>query len=87
MINPEKARLEIINLVMTIPDKYLPGIKETLEELAEVKFDPFTRRLLLAPYDNEPITPEEAEAVKEARKDIKSGDVYALDEIKAEFGL
>lgn len=44
-------------------------------------------KLLTAPEDHEPGTPEEAQAVAEADEDLKAGNFVSHEEIKREFGL
>jgi predicted transcriptional regulator len=39
-----------------------------------------------APYDDEPVTPEEEEAVREALEDVAAGRVQTLDEVMKELG-
>jgi|GEM_PF-618978 len=49
-------------------------------------YDDVVRRLAEAAYDDEPMTPEEIEAMEEGIKDIKAGRVRSLDEIMKELG-
>lgn len=49
--------------------------------------DPVLRRLMNAPVDDEPVTPEEQEAMREAWEAIEAGDVYTMEEVKKELGL
>ena len=37
--------------------------------------------------DDEPLTEEEREAVREAREDVEAGRVHTLDEVKRDLGL
>lgn len=49
--------------------------------------DPMIAFLDNAPPDDEPLTPEEEEAMREAEEDIARGDTISLEELKAELGL
>jgi predicted transcriptional regulator len=49
-------------------------------------YDDVVRRLAEAAYDDEPMTPEEIEAMEEGIADIKAGRVCTLDEIMKECG-
>jgi hypothetical protein len=40
-----------------------------------------------APADDEPLTPDEEAAIREAEEDIARGDTINLKELKAELGL
>ncbi len=60
---------------------------ETLVEFVHERGDPVRRKLLNAPYDDEPVTPDEEEAVREAWEAVKAGDVHTMEEVKRELGL
>ena len=49
-------------------------------------YDDVVRRLTEAAYDDEPLTPEEIEAMEEGIADIKAGRVRPLREIMRELG-
>ncbi len=49
--------------------------------------DPVRRALLTAPWDDEPETEDERQAVQEARDELARGEVYPLDEVRRELGL
>lgn len=49
-------------------------------------YDDIVRRLAEAAYDDEPMTPEEIEAMEEGIADLKAGRVRTLDEIMNESG-
>lgn len=60
---------------------------ETFVDFVHERGDPVLRKLMNAPYDDEPITPEEEDAVREALEDVAAGRVHSLEEIKQELGL
>lgn len=49
-------------------------------------YDDVVRRLAEAAYDDEPLTPEEIEAMEEGIADLKAGRSRSLDEIMKELG-
>ena len=77
---------------------YMPGVttvrmrtdtKALLDDLKmnpRETYDDVVRRLAEAAYDDEPLTPEEIEAMAEGIADIRAGRVYTLDEIMKECG-
>jgi hypothetical protein len=51
------------------------------------RVDPVLAALALAPMDDEPVTPEEAEALGVARADSAAGRVVSHDDLRRELGL
>lgn len=49
-------------------------------------YDDVVRRLAEAAYDDEPLTPEEIEAMEEGIADLKAGRSRPLDEIMRDLG-
>ena len=85
--NPYKARLELISLVQTVRENDLEMVRNLLESVISQTNDPLALTFLTAPYDDEPLTSEEEEAIFEAREDIKAGRVYSLEQIEKEHNL
>lgn len=81
-----KARERLYRLVDQIPDGEVHAAERYLEYLAE-QSDPVMRSLMSAPEDDEPVTPEEEEAVQEALEDVAAGRTHSLEEVKQELGL
>ena len=75
------------SLVDGLPESEVPAAERFLEYLRLAGTDPVLHTLLTAPEDDEPETPEEREAVAEARRDIASGNVFSLEEVRRELGL
>ncbi len=48
--------------------------------------DGFTRWLASHPEDDEPLTPQDEEAIAQGRADIAAGRLTSLEEIKRELG-
>ncbi len=77
---------------MTAKEKLRQRIETLTEEeaaealrLLDQRPDPLTALLDTAPIDDEPVTPEEDEAVAEARAEIARGEVISAEEIRREF--
>ncbi len=81
-----KAKERLYRLVDRIPDEEIHAAERYLEYLAE-HGDPFIRKLMNAPFDDEPVTEEEEAGVCEAWEDYKAGRVQTLDEVKEELEL
>ena len=77
---------ELHRLVDTLPESELNTAARVLEALA-VAADPVARSLANAPADDEPETRTEAEAAAEARRDVASGHVSSLEDVRRELGL
>ena len=75
---------QIHKLVDQIPEDDLAEVARYLESLRD-ETDPMLHALANAPEDDEPETPEEAEAVAEARAALARGEVRSLAEIRAEY--
>jgi hypothetical protein len=59
---------------------------ETFVAFVHERGDALLRKLMNAPYDDEPVTPEEEDAVREALEDVAAGRVQTLDEVMKELG-
>jgi hypothetical protein len=55
--------------------------------LKYLAIDPALRSLMNAPEDDEPVTPEQEEAVREAIEDVAAGRLHSVEEVKQELGL
>ena len=60
---------------------------ETFVEFVHERGDMGLRKLMNAPHDDEPVTEEETEGVREAWEDHKAGRVQSLEEVEEELGL
>lgn len=47
--------------------------------------DPLARRLDAAPIDDEPLTDEEPESLREGRADVAAGRVVSMDDLRREL--
>ena len=50
-------------------------------------YDPVLEAFLNAPLDDEPLTEEDMQAIKEAEEDIAAGRVKSWKELKRDLGL
>jgi hypothetical protein len=68
-------------------DAMAPGQVTAVVGLLKVMLDPFTRTLANAPYDDEPVSEEEAREIAEDRVLPARGEGIPNEEVLAEFGL
>jgi len=81
-----KAKERLYRLVDQIPEGEVHTAERFLEYLATAD-DPVLRALMNAPEDDEPVSPEEEEAVREALEDVAAGRMHSIEEVKRELGL
>jgi hypothetical protein len=77
------ARRHVHALVDQLPPVQLAA----LEGLLQSMLDPLSRKLALAPLDDEPFTEEDRLAVAEADEWRKHNDPIPLEAVLADFGL
>jgi hypothetical protein len=53
--------------------------------LLDMRADPMIAAFMDAPFDDEPLTPEEEAALEESRAEHGAGESVPLDEIRHEF--
>jgi hypothetical protein len=80
------TREAIHHLVDELPKDELADARLYLQYLCSGR-DPLIKKLLDAPYDDEPETEEERAAVAEALEDLKAGRTIPMEEIRREFGV
>ncbi len=68
-------------------DRMAPGQVAAVVGLLEIMLDPLSCTLASAPYDDEPVSSEEAREVEEAKASFARGEGIPHDEVLAEFGL
>ena len=79
--NQERQRAHA--LLDMLPAEKLNAVRSLLEVMVE----PLARSLVLAPVDEEEITPETAAALDRARVSLARGEGIPHEEILREFGL
>lgn len=77
------TRAHVHNLVDQLPPLQLAALETILRSM----LDPFSRKLALAPYDDEPFTEEDRQAVAEASDWSKHNQPIPMEEVLADFGL
>jgi hypothetical protein len=78
------TRDALYQLVDALPDE---AMEAAAEYLAALRDDPLLRRLLSAPWGDEPETDDERATAQDADADFRAGRVVSLDEMKRELGL
>jgi hypothetical protein len=68
-------------------ERMAPGQVATVVGLLEITLDPLARTLASAPYDDEPVSAEEAREVEAAKASLARGEGIPHEEVLAEFGL
>jgi len=68
-------------------DAMAPGQVSAVVGLLKIMLDPFTRTLANAPFDDEPVSAEEAREIATARASLARGEGVSNDEVLTEFGL
>jgi hypothetical protein len=64
-----------------------PGQVSAVASLLEIILDPLARTLASAPYDNEPVSQEEAREVEASKAALARGEGIPHEKVLAEFGL
>lgn len=78
------TRDALYQLVDALPED---AMEAAAEYLAALRDDPLLRRLLSAPWDDEPETDAERAAAQAADEEFRTGRVVSLDEVKRELGF
>ena len=75
------------NHVHALVDQLPPVQLAAVESLLQSMLDPLSRKLALAPIDDEPFTDEDRQAVAEADEWRKHNAPIQLENVLADFGL
>ena len=73
--------------VHALIDQLPPVQLAAVETLLQSMLDPLSRKLALAPIDDEPFTEEDRQAVAEADEWSKHHAAIPMEEVLADFGL
>src|SRR5580704_12438859 len=68
-------------------DRMAPGQVSAVVGLLETMLDPLARTLASAPYDDEPVSQQEAREVEAAKASLARGEGIPNEKILSEFGL
>ena len=82
----EVSRQEIKDLIDGLPDLELHAVKRFIQYIRDMN-DPVFRILAEAPWDDEPVTDEDLEAIEESNRDIAAGRVISHQDLKAVLGI
>ncbi|MSV36324.1 MAG: hypothetical protein EXQ47_12115 [Bryobacterales bacterium] len=77
------ARSHVHALIDRLPPVQLAALETILQSM----LDPLSRKLALAPIDDEPFTEEDRQAVAEADEWLKDNQPVPLENVLADFGL
>jgi len=73
--------------VHALVDQLPPVQLAAVETLLQSMLDPLSLKLALAPFDDEPFTEEDRQAVAEADEWSKHNQPIPMEEVLADFGL
>ena len=79
----EVSRQEIKDLIDGLPDLELHAVKRFIQYIRDMD-DPVLRIMAEAPWDDEPVTEEDLEAIEESNRDIAAGRVISHQDLKTE---
>lgn len=82
-----QRREDLHDLVDALPESEVPTARRFLRFLREVGSDPVRHAAETAPIDDEPMTEEDAAAIRAAREEARRGEVVDLDSFRRELGL
>lgn len=82
-LNISHERQQAHVLLDMLPDDQVNAVRSLLEVMVE----PLSRSLVLAPVEEEEITPETSEALDRAKASLARGEGIPHEEILREFGL
>jgi hypothetical protein len=68
-------------------DRMAPGQVAAVVGFLKIMLDPLASTLAIAPYDDEPVSAEEAREVEGAKASLARGEGVPHEEVLAEFGL
>lgn len=82
----EIGRAELKRMIDVLPDSEIHAAKRYLQFLS-YHDDALAWSLDQAPYDDEPVTSKDWDAMEEANDEIAAGSVVSHEEVKRELGL
>ena len=80
-----KAKERLYRLVDLISEREVHAAERYLEYLAE-HGDPFIRKLMTLPEDDEELSEEGHRMLDEGYEDLRAGRTHSLEEVKQEIG-
>ena len=82
----EVSRQAIKDLIDGLPVLELHAVKRFIQYIRDMD-DPLLRLMAEAPWDDEPVTEEDLEAIEESNRDIAAGRVISHQDLKAGLGI
>lgn len=79
-----KSKQDLHRLVDELPDSEVEAARRFIEYLRDTS-DPVLKKLLEAPFDNEEVTDDDLDALKEAFKDVKEKRLVSSETIRNEL--
>ncbi len=80
-------REEMHRLIEQLPESEIKPALRYLRYLRELGEDELLKKLMSAPIDDEPETEEELNGLRQARRELGSGDILSTEELKRELEL
>ena len=77
------SRQAIKDLIDGLPVLELHAVKRFIQYIRDMD-DPLLRIMAEAPWDDEPVTEEDLEAIEESNRDIAAGRVISHQDLKTE---
>lgn len=81
----KSTKEQLHRLVDELPQSELHAARRFLEYLRNMRSDPVLRALMEAPEDDEPETPEERAAVREAWQEYLRGQARSWEKVRKEL--
>lgn len=78
-----KAHLH--ELIEELPDSEIEEAARYLRRLRELADDPVYQAFMNAPYDDEPLTPEDEAAIAQGHAELMRGETISWEEVQREF--
>lgn len=79
------SKERLYRLIDLIPEREVHAAERYIEYLAE-HGDPFIRKLMALPEDDEELSEEGHRLLDEGYEDLRAGRTHTLDEVKQELG-
>lgn len=80
-----QTKEDLHRLVDDLPESEIPAASRYLRYLRDLANDPVLRAFMEAPEDDEPLTPEEEAAIREAEEELERGEGIPWEQVKARW--
>lgn len=82
----QMSREKLHRLIEELPEQEVQPAERFLEYLRNVGSDPVVRAFMDAPLDDEPLTPEDERAIREAKDEIARGEGIPWEDARQLLG-